>query len=285
LIDLHTHSNVSDGTFTPHGLVDYAASKGITRLALTDHDTVDGLGEACRRAALTGLDFIGGVEISAEFKEGSMHILGYFADHETSRISEKLEALKTARKERNPKIIRKLNEKGMAITMEEVAAGSGGNVIGRPVMARILFEKGYVSSIQEAFDLYLAKGSSCYVDKFRYEPGKAIESIHFGEGIPVLAHPFSLGLETGDLKKLVKTLKDQGLNGIECFYRNHTKDQEEILLKIAGELELIPTGGSDFHGANRPAVEIGKGEGGMNVPGYAWEKLHAAVFSKNENGV
>lgn len=282
MIDLHTHSTASDGSLSPSELVDHALSKGITRLALTDHDTMDGLEEAMRRAAQRNLSFVPGVEISAEFREKTMHILGFGIDPGNVFLNEKLKILRRSRSDRNPKIIERLNEKGFALTMEEVAAVSGGKVIGRPHMAKVLFEKGYVSSVQEAFDLYLAKGKPCYVDKFRFEPAEAVSVIIRGGGMPVLAHPLSLGMGFDELERVAADLRSHGLEGMECFYRNHTDDDESALLAIADKLGLIVTGGSDFHGSNRPNIEIGTGEGRLKVPSWVWEKFSGRLEDKRK---
>jgi len=280
LIDLHTHSSSSDGSLGPAELVDHAFAKGISLIALTDHDTVEGIPEAARRASEKGVAFVPGVEISAEFREKTMHILGFGIDFGSEKLAGKLKILRSSRSDRNPKIIGKLNERGFAITMEEVAAASGGGVIGRPHMARVLFEKGFVGSVQEAFDLYLAKGRPCYVDKFRFEPAEAVSVILEGGGIPVLAHPLSLGLGFAELKETVMKLREQGLSGMECFYRNHTEEDDRELLSIASGLGLLVTGGSDFHGANRPSIEIGTGEGRLRIPSWVGEKLMAELGRK-----
>ncbi|HNQ77876.1 MAG TPA: PHP domain-containing protein [Acidobacteriota bacterium] len=282
MIDLHTHSTASDGSLSPSELVDHALSKGITRLALTDHDTMDGLEEAMGRAAQRELGFIPGVEISAEFREKTMHILGFGIDPGNGFLNEKLKILRLSRSDRNPKIIERLNGNGFALTMEEVSAVSGGKVIGRPHMARVLFEKGYVSSVQEAFDLYLAKGKPCYVDKFRFEPSEAVSVIIRSGGMPVLAHPLSLGMGFDELESVVADLRGDGLEGMECFYRNHTEEDERALLAIAGKLGLVVTGGSDFHGANRPNIEIGTGEGRLNVPSWVWDKFSERLEEKRK---
>lgn len=284
MIDLHTHSTASDGSLGPGELVDYAAARGVTCLALTDHDTVDGLEEGLVRAREMNVDFIPGVEISAEFKEKTMHILGFGVDHGNGRLNEKLKILRSSRSDRNPKIVAKLNENGFDVTMDEVSAASGGKVIGRPHMAKVLFEKGYVSSVQEAFDLYLAKGKPCYVDKFRFEPSEAVSVILEGGGLPVLAHPLSLDMDYDSIEAVVRDLRDSGLEGLECFYRNHTDEDEKALLAIADKHGLVVSGGSDFHGANRPNIEIGTGEGRLNVPPWVWERLSARLAEERRAG-
>lgn len=267
---------------SPGDLVFYAATKGMTHLALTDHDTVSGIAEAKEASAKAKITFLAGVEISAYYDAGTMHILGYDMDNKSPEVEGKLNTLRKARNERNPKIIKHLNDLGFRITLDEVAERSGGQVIGRPVMAKLLFEKGYVSSVQEAFDRYLAKGRPCYVDKFRFEPEEAVGIINDGGGIAVLAHPFSTNCRGEELFRLVEKLKGWGLSGLECFYRNHTEEDEKELLSMAERLNLVATGGSDFHGSNRPGVEMGTGEGRMRVPFWVWENLMKVFSRKRE---
>lgn len=277
MIDLHTHSSFSDGTLTPSELIDFAVSQGITHLAMTDHDTVEGIDEALSSAKQRNVKFARGVEVSAEFKEKTMHILGYNVNHKSAQLNEKLKILRQAREDRNPKIIQKLNEKGFEITYDDVLKEADNKVVGRPHFASVMLKKGYVKSTQEAFDLYLAKGACCYVDKFRFEPKEAIKMILESGGVPVLAHPLSLKLNYSEIKEVIKSLKESGLEGVECFYRNHTKEDEENLIAIANELDLIVTGGSDFHGSNRPNIFIGVGEGSMKVPLWVAEKFFERI--------
>lgn len=279
MIDLHTHSTASDGTFRPRDLIDYAISKGITHLGLTDHDTIEGLEDAVIYAREKGLKFVAGVEVSAEFKDRTMHILGYGINFKDKILNEKLQVLRKSREERNPKIVKKLNEAGFDLSYQDVIKEADGKVVGRPHFASAMLKKGYVSSIQEAFDNYLKKGAPCYVDKFRFEPKEAISMILESGGIPVMAHPLSLNLNFNEIKEVAIKLKENGLQGLECFYRNHTKEDEENLLKIARELDLLVTGGSDFHGSNRPNIFIGIGEGNMMIPGWVAEKFFSRIKS------
>jgi len=259
LIDLHAHSTASDGSYSPAEVVRLAKDAGLRAMALTDHDTTDGLAEAVAAGRELGVEVIPGVEISARYTDDSMHILGYFLDYHSGRLEERLAVLKQARKERNPKIVAKLNALGISITMEQVERLSGGGQVGRPHIARALLESGYVTSIQQAFDFYLKNGGKAYVEKFRFPPAEALEMIREDGGIPVLAHPFTLGLgSAGALKEVLLELQTLGLAGIEVFYAEHTPEQEALYLKLARELGLLVTGGSDFHGDNKPEVTLGK---------------------------
>ncbi len=280
MIDLHTHSTASDGTFPPSQLIDFAISKGITHLGMTDHDTIDGIEEATNYAKNKTIKFVAGVEISVEFKEKTMHIIGYAVNHKDDSLNEKLKILKKAREDRNPKILKKLNDFGFKMSYDEVKDEAGGGVVGRPHFAKVMLKKNYVSSTQEAFEKYLSKGASCYVDKYRLEPEDGIKMIKESGGMAVLAHPLSLKLDCEEVRNVAKSLKDCGLEGIECFYRNHTKEDEENLLKIAKDLDLMVTGGSDFHGSNRPNIFIGIGEGKMNIPLWVAEKFFERIEGK-----
>ncbi len=259
LIDLHTHSNASDGTMAPQEVVRLAQERGLTAIALTDHDTIDGLAEAVAAGEKLGVEVIPGVEISAKYPDNTMHILGYFLKYEDARLDERLAVLKQARKDRNPQIIAKLNALGIPLKMEQVERISGRGQMGRPHIARALYEVGYVRSIQEAFDIYLGNTGKAYVSKFRFPPKEALEMIREAKGVPVLAHPFTLGLSKPDeLKSLLQNLMGLGLAGIEVFYPEHGPDREALYYSLARELGLLITGGSDFHGNNKPEVELGR---------------------------
>ncbi len=257
-IDLHVHSTASDGSFPPAEVVRQAKAGGLTAMALTDHDTVDGLAEAVAAGDREGVEVIPGVEISAQCPGGTMHILGLFVDYHNGRLDERLAVLKQARIDRNPQIIKKLNDLNIPITMARVEEISGGGQVGRPHIARALMEAGYVTSIQQAFDIFLRKGGKAYVSKYRFPPSEALTMIREAKGIPVLAHPFTLGLGSAfALKNMLVELKGQGLAGIEVFYSEHTPEQEALYLKLARELDLLVTGGSDYHGLNKPEITLG----------------------------
>ncbi len=284
MIDLHTHSTRSDGTLSPGALMREAGRSGVTRIALTDHDTIDGLDEARCEAEKDGIAFVAGLEISAEYSPGTMHILGYGFDEENERLVDRVRYVQAARERRNPKIIEKLNRLGMEVTLDEIAAESGGGLVGRPHFATVLLKKGYVSKRQEAFDRYLAKGKTAYVDKVRLSPAKSIEVIRNAGGIAVLAHPLQLRAQDSEaLDAVVRELADLGLQGMECYYRNHRKSDEDEFLVLARRYGLIATGGSDFHGSNRPEVHLGTGEGRLRVPPACWTALQNAIEGSRPN--
>jgi 3',5'-nucleoside bisphosphate phosphatase len=258
IVDLHVHSSASDGSYPPAEVVRYAKEGGLTAMALTDHDTVDGLPEAVAAGERYEVEVIPGVEISARYPGGTMHILGLFVDYHNGRLDERLAVLKQARLDRNPQIIAKLNDLGIPITMAQVDKISGGGQVGRPHIARALMEMGYIKNLQEAFDKYLGWHKSAYVSKFRFPPDQALAMIREAQGIPVLAHPFTLGLGSAyALKNLIIELQGLGLAGLEVYYSEHTPEQEALYLKLARELDLLVTGGSDYHGLNKPEIMLG----------------------------
>lgn len=273
-IDLHTHTTASDGSFTPSQLVHYAKEKGLKALAVTDHDTIDGNEEALSAGRREGLEVVPGIEISVDHSHGSMHMLGYFIDTGSQRLKEKLALLQDSRADRNPKIIEKLNELGLSVSYDEVVEESGGGQVGRPHIAQVLMQKGYTTTIQEAFDKYLGKGAPAYFDKFRLNAEDAIAMITDAGGVPVLAHPFTLKCKNqGELEDLIKHLATKGLQGIEVYYTEHSEQQTKRYRLLAERNNLLITGGSDFHGANMAGVELGRGRGGLHIPYSLFENL------------
>lgn len=272
LIDLHTHSTASDGSMTPRELVRYAAKKGLSAIAITDHDTVEGLSDAIDEAGKIGIEVIPGLEIGVDFMP-EMHILGYFINGNYSSIEEILVRLIENRDQRNPKIIKKLNKMGFNITMEEVEEAANGLVVGRPHIAQVLMNKGYIKNVSEAFDKYLGSGKPAYYKKDRLTPEEGINEIIKAGGIPMLAHPIYLGLNLSQLDELLGTLVSIGLKGIEAYYTGNTKDDTGNLLRLAIKHNLLVTGGSDFHGSFKPDIDIGIGLGNLNIHYEVLEKL------------
>lgn len=256
-IDLHIHTTASDGTLTPSEVIQLAKERQLKAIAITDHDTVDGVEEALEEGQRVSLEVVPGVEISVNVRTGSLHLLGYFVETRRGVLREKLERLKQARSERNPRIAERLNDLGINITYQEVVRGSGGGQVGRPHFAQVLVDRGYARSINEAFDRYLAQGAPAYVDKYRFEAEEAIDIILKAEGVPVLAHPSSLDRTPGDLEKLVAQLIRYGLKGIEVFYPDHTPQQIALYRRLAKRFGLVVTGGSDFHGTLIEKAQLG----------------------------
>jgi predicted metal-dependent phosphoesterase TrpH len=246
----------------------------MTALALTDHDTIAGVGEAGSAARALGIDFIAGIEISAEYPSpGTMHILGYGVDPENPKLKRLTEELLAGRDNRNPRIVAKLVEMGVAVTMKEWEDEAKGAVLGRPHLAAILLRKGYVSSIKQAFDKYIGQGAPAYFDKERLTPKQAIERIRESGGVPVLAHPIQLRTENdAQLERVVKDLLDLGLVGLEVIHSDHDAALVEKYTQLAERFGLIKTGGSDFHGMNKKDIELGVARG-RRVPREFYERL------------
>jgi len=274
LIDLHCHTTASDGTASPSGIVALAAELGLDALAITDHDTLAGYDEAAPHARRAGLDLICGVELSTRphltartERPPSVHLLGYFLDAEPSAAFRHwLCSHQESRRARNLTLIARLQDLGVAIKLDEVEA-IGGSLTGRPHFARILQQKGYVQSRQEAFDVYLADDAQAGVE--RAEPGllEGIRRIVDGGGLASLAHPVRLeACDAAFLQKFLPALVDAGLQGLEVYHSDHTPQQTQSYAALAHEFGLVETGGSDFHGDNKPGVQLGTGRGPLALP-------------------
>jgi predicted metal-dependent phosphoesterase TrpH len=281
-IDLHLHTSASDGTLSPSELVRYAVKRGVQAIAITDHDTIDGNEEAIGEGHQVHLTVIPGVEISVDYSSGSMHMLGYLFDNQNESLREKLKLLQKFRAERNPRIAEKLTRLGMPTPYEEVVQLSGGGQVGRPHFARFMIEKGYVRSEQEAFEKYLKKGALAYEEKVRFSPSDAVALILGAQGVPVLAHPFTLNCKgPEELDHVVKGLVEAGLKGIEVFYPEHSEKETLEYQRLADRYGLIVTGGSDFHGNGGSGIDLGTGRGNLNVP---YELLNTLYQAKEKIG-
>ena len=276
ICDLHTHSTASDGSDTPSRLMELAKEVGLSAIALSDHDTVAGLEEAAEAAGRLGIEFIPAVELSCQFHKGNMHMLGYYIDAAHPGFRAVLEKVQAARAERNPKILKKLADLGILITMEELEALAQGGQIGRPHIARALVEKGVVKDVSQAFEKFLKRGGRAYAPKSILSPEAAISSIKEAGGIPVLAHPFSLKAEgPEELQAIVTDLKAKGLMGMECYYSEHSKEFTSQCIELARALGLAVTGGSDYHGKAKPYIKLGRGKGDLVIPYECVEELKA----------
>lgn len=274
MIDLHVHTNLSDGTLSPEDLIVHAEREGIRALAITDHDTVAGVLRAQREGTNRGIEVISGVEISAQWPSGILHILGFFVRPEHPALLESLDWLAQGRRDRIPRILSKLQERNVHITEEDVHREAVGGVPGRPHVANVLLNHRYVSSMQEAFDKYLRKGSPAYIEKVKLPPEQAVRVILDAGGLPVLAHPYSLfEHDEAKIEGIVMQLASYGLQGIEAYYSRHSVDQTRTFLRIASKLDLAISGGSDFHGSNKPDVKLGKIPGFGALPYSILEKL------------
>ena len=259
-IDLHVHTSMSDGTMTPEELVSYAATIGLRAVAITDHDTLDGIEPALMAVRNLDLDLeiVPGVEISADYDLGILHVLGFFVRSDNSDLQKSLNFLRIERRSRIAKILSKLLAQNVFIRDEEVKKAASGGVPGRPHVANLMFRKGYVKTIQEAFDRYLRKGACAYVPKVKLPAYKAIQLISSAGGIPVMAHPYSLNQNDPErFEEILLSLIDMGLRGIEAYYPTHSKEQTRMYVRLASKFDIVITGGTDYHGGNKPGVELG----------------------------
>lgn len=274
MIDLHTHSNVSDGSDSPARVAELAAEAGCSAFALTDHDRLDGLDQAGRRASELGVALVAGCEISCEWP-ATFHLLVYFVEDPDGPLGRELRDLQQARDDRNGVMIRRLQELGLPVTMEEVEAEAGGVGIGRPHVAAVLVRNGAVSTVQEAFDVWLAKGKPGYVDKRRLYPDEALEVAVRSGGVAVVAHPLSLGLGPAELDRTLGELAAKGLSGVECLYGRYSPEERSGLESLARSHGLVVTGGSDHHGTYKPDLTVGRGRGDLDVPDSVIADLEA----------
>ena len=260
IADLHTHSTASDGQYSPSALIELATEKGIKVLALTDHDTVDGIGEAVEVGKRLGVRIIPGIELSAR-EYDTFHILGYGVNPSDSGLCALCEERKTMRDKRSELIVQYLVEKGMHLTLEEVEFVAGSTVIGRPHFARVMLEKGYISDIRQAFDCYLDTEEYQRIERFKADARTCIRAIKDSGGKVSMAHPYQLGMDNDALETLVKQLKDHGLDALECHYPKHTPEQTTFYFELAKKYDLHISGGSDFHGEMvKPDVKLAQVE-------------------------
>jgi predicted metal-dependent phosphoesterase TrpH len=271
--DLHIHSTASDGKLTPADVVLEAAKRGLSFIALADHDNVDGIAPAQAAAsAFPGLKIIPGVEISTE-AEGEVHVLGYFIDHKDAEFNAALDRFKNSRLQRGQGMVAKLEKLGIKIDWQRVMEIAGGSTIGRPHIAQAMLEKGYVKSFKEAFSEYLGHNRPAYVDRDKMAPQEAIELIIKAKGLPVLAHPLTLP----EPEAMIAELKGGGLVGLEAYYNGYTPEEVGRLLALADKYQLIATGGSDYHGIEDTETAIGD----SGLPLEAVEKLIALAKERN----
>lgn len=281
MIDLHTHTTASDGTCTPRELIEEAVRAGLEAVAITDHDTVDGFFEAVAYAQHAGIELIAGVEIGTQFRHPligrgkNVHLLAYFFDGPPPReFCQFLQDLRRAREDRNRRLVEKLRQFGIDISLDEVRRVAGHSLIGRPHFARVMVQKGYVRSVQEAFREYLGEGAKAYVERVECDIRQALAVIRRCGGLSSLAHPIRVG--TGrleDIEELVGHLVAEGLMAIEVYHSDHEPDLIPVFEEMANRFGLAKTGGSDFHGAGKPDVRLGVGKGTLNIPYALLEEL------------
>lgn len=282
-IDLHTHSTASDGTLTPPEIIALAARSNLAAISITDHDTLEGVRQISSTPIPAGLHFLTGIEISTSAPSaipisGSLHLLGYGIDVDDPALNDVLAQLKVSRDNRTPGIIAKLNTLGFTITHEDVRLLAGDGQVGRPHVAACMVKKRYASDIDDAFNRFLGHGKPAYVDRYRITPTEAISLVRAAGGVPVLAHPALYGLpDFKALRELVEVLVKAGMMGIEVYYPEHSATVTRQLIALARQLDLLMTGGTDFHGDLKPNISLGTGSGDFLVPLTLFEKLTAAI--------
>ncbi|MEA1903447.1 MAG: PHP domain-containing protein [Actinomycetota bacterium] len=275
-VDLHTHSTASDGSVDPARLVGMAVERGLTALALTDHDTLEGVAEAAEAADTVDLELISGTELSLAYDRGGMHLVVLWLEPGPGPLQDKLLALQHGRGDRNTRIVEILNDHGMALTMDEVAVEAGGGSVGRPHIAAVMVDKGYVPDIRTAFDDWLANDQPAYVNRPKLNPEEAIRLARQSGAVPVLAHPHTLGVHRShEMAALLNRLRSAGLVGLEAIYATYRRHEREGYADLARRFGLVPSGGSDFHGTYKPGLELGIGYGDLVVRESTLEELRA----------
>lgn len=275
LIDLHIHSTASDGCQAPAALIRMAEELHLAVVALTDHDTVAGIDEFLAAAANSPVTAVPGVEISTTFDNREVHIVGLFIDHHSAQLNVFLDEVRTRRHERNERIIAKLQGRGYGITLDDAAAIAGGDVVGRPHIAKVLFDKyDEFETLQDVFDKLLKKGRPGYVPRALTAPPEAIRQIHAAGGVAVWAHPiFRQANEYQWCRKAIKYLRCAGIDALEVYYTSFNTEQSDALRNYAAEFGLAMSGGSDYHGSAFGENQMGSGNGALQVPYEFYESL------------
>ena len=278
LIDLHIHSTASDGSLTPTEVINRANDLSLTAMALTDHDTVTGIDEALEAAKDLDMEVIPGIEVSCIYKGKEIHILGLYIDHKDPKLLSFLKEASRKRYDRNMEMLAAFNKDGFEITEEDLLCGNPGTVITRAHFARALLKNGYVTSVDQAFKKYLNPDRPYYRSRELITPEEVLATLLGAGGFPVLAHPLQYKLGWTGTEELVSMLTDHGLRGLECFHSSNNQDESGKLRKLAKKYSLALTGGSDFHGAAKPDIEIGSGRGGLRVSALYLDDIKLSMF-------
>lgn len=276
-VDLHTHSTYSDGTFIPKELIAYAKEKGLSAIALTDHDTVAGVSEAIGYGAEYGIEVIPGIEVSTEYEDTEIHIVGLFVDVNNKELLSALDNFRLGRQNRNKEMVDKLNAIGVNINYNDVLANAGGGVITRAHIAQEIIKKGYALSNNEVFDRYIGKNKPAYVKRKVMTWQDTISLIVKSGGLAVLAHPLLYKLSDKRLEMIVSQLSANGLGAIEAYYSTHSPRDVKYIKELALKNRLKLSGGSDFHGTNKPKLDLATGYGNLQVPYDIIEELKKGV--------
>lgn len=279
MIDLHTHSTESDGTLTPQDLMKLASSTGLSAIALTDHDTIGGLAKAKPVAESLGIELVPGIELSTDYNGTEVHMLGLYIDDTNPDFLSKLQEFIQSRDIRNEKMAFLLQKEGFDITLEQLHKEYPESVITRAHFARYLVEHGFVKDRDTVFRKYLGDTCRCYVPREKITPFEAIDLIRLGGGLSFFAHPVLCHMNHDRLRFFVKDLKEAGLTGIEAIYSMNTPGDERNMKKLASEFDLLISGGSDFHGENKPYLHLGTGKGNLKIPDIILETIKSKRVS------
>ncbi len=273
-VDLHTHSTASDGSASPNQLVQLAVERGLKAMALTDHDTTEGVEDALGAAEIAGIELIPGTELSLEYDNGGMHLVVLFLSPGSGPLQDRLCELQKGREARNEQIVARLNALGMEMTNEEVRDEAGAGSVGRPHIAAVMVAKGYVPDIRTAFDEWLGNDKPAYAGRPRLDPEEGIRLARESGAVPVLAHPHTLGINrAAEMAELLERLVAAGLVGLESIYSSYRRHEREGYSHLARRFGLVPSGGSDYHGTYKPGLELGVGYGDLVVPNDVLEEL------------
>ena len=276
IIDLHVHSTASDGTYTPAEVAKLAKTIGLSAIALTDHDTIDGLEEFQKAGTSLGIETIAGIEFAALWEKHhrpEIHIVGLGFNPNHPVLLERMKEIKESRDIRNRKMCEKLSSIGLHLTLDEVAANAGGEIITRAHFANVLLQKGYIAKKEDAFSRYISTGLPGYVEREFLTPALCIQTIKEAGGAAVLAHPTLYGFNMAQLEELCTELIPYGLDGIECQYSTYSPAETKAITALAEKLHLLPSGGSDFHGKNKPNIHLGRGKSNLAIPYAFWAEL------------
>jgi len=275
-VDLHSHSTASDGSDRPARLVELALQKGLNTLALTDHDTQEGVAEAKRAASGPDLELIPGTELSLDYDGGGMHLVVLWLEPGIGPLQDRLSELQEGRVSRNERIVEILKDRNMPIETAEIEEESGGGSVGRPHIAAVMVRRGYVPDIATAFDEWLGTGQPAYVGRPRLNPEEGISLARQSGAVPVLAHPHTLGINNAaDMAEILTRLGKAGLVGLEAIYSSYQRHEREGYADLARRFGLVPSGGSDYHGTYKPGLELGSGYGDLVVPDSTVDELRS----------
>ena len=265
-IDLHIHTTASDGTDSPAEVVTIACALGLEAVAITDHDSAAGVPEARRAGEELGVEVIPGIEVSSDYRDNNIHVLGYFLDPDAPALRRVLDWVRVERAERNARMVAMLAQDGFDITLEDLERTYPDAALGRPHVAEYLMRKGYVASVAEGFDRYLEVGRKYFLPKRRIPLAQAVDTIRQSGGLAVLAHPLQYRYPENEVLELIEYARSVGVRAMECYYSEHSQEDERWLLRQAERYGLGVSGGSDYHGPRKPHIAMGRGMQNLAIP-------------------